>query len=97
MCKIYFVWLISKESNKISKDDCFTLHVYTCVLLLQSFVTTVWQLCVVLIPMCVGLTLMNVVISSALTNTVPDTDTGEHLVYCGTCLRIALQIHIKKI
>ncbi|ELU12622.1 hypothetical protein CAPTEDRAFT_166600 [Capitella teleta] len=47
--------------------------------ILLSFVSTVWQLCVVLIPLCMGLTLMNVVISSALTNTVPESDTGTIL------------------
>lgn len=47
--------------------------------LLLAYIQTVIQLCIVLIPLCIGLTLMSVVISSALTHTVPDTDTGVML------------------
>ena len=47
------------------------------VLVFQAYTETVLQLCVVLVPLCIGLTLMTVVISSALTHTVPDTDTGS--------------------
>ena len=44
---------------------------------LQAFVLDVWMLCVVLIPMTVGLTLVNVVITSAMTNCVAHADTGR--------------------
>lgn len=67
--------------------------------LFQSFVSTIWQLCIVLLPLSTGLTLMIVVISSALTKTVDDSDTGEKYLlgfsfeYKGVaCFKIELTI-----
>ena len=39
---------------------------------------SVWQLCAVCLPLVIGLTTQNVVITSALTHTVTDEDTGRH-------------------
>ncbi|XP_074656261.1 solute carrier family 22 member 18-like [Tubulanus polymorphus] len=44
-----------------------------------SFVTDVWQLCLVLAPLVFGMTLAVVVIGSSLTKSVPETDTGAIL------------------
>ncbi|KAK6187074.1 hypothetical protein SNE40_006322 [Patella caerulea] len=43
---------------------------------LLSFVSNVWQLCLVCLPLVIGLTTQNVVITSALTRTVSEADTG---------------------
>ncbi|CAL1535727.1 unnamed protein product [Lymnaea stagnalis] len=47
--------------------------------LMLSFVTTIWQMCFVFIPLITGLTFQNVVTTSALTHTVSDADTGAML------------------
>ena len=46
-------------------------------MLLQAFCTNIWQLLVVFLPLVVGLTTKNVVLSAAITKTVSDADTGE--------------------
>lgn len=47
--------------------------------LLLAQVVSVWQLCAVCLPLVVGLTTQNVVITSALTHTVSESDTGAML------------------
>ncbi|XP_059143145.1 solute carrier family 22 member 18-like [Physella acuta] len=47
--------------------------------LMLSFVTTIWQMCFVFIPLITGLTFQNVVTTSALTHTVSVADTGAML------------------
>jgi OCT family organic cation transporter-like MFS transporter 18 len=44
-----------------------------------SFITTVWQMCIVFIPLITGLTFQNVLTTSALTHTVSESDTGAML------------------
>ncbi|RUS87736.1 hypothetical protein EGW08_004482, partial [Elysia chlorotica] len=47
--------------------------------LMITFATSIWHMCVVFIPLIVGLTFQNVVTTSALTHTVSPTDTGAML------------------
>ncbi|GFO04586.1 solute carrier family 22 member 18 [Plakobranchus ocellatus] len=47
--------------------------------LMIPFVSSIWHMCVVLIPLIVGLTFQNVVTTSALTRTVSQADTGAML------------------
>ena len=51
-------------------------YYYTC-LHFQAFVTDVFQMCLVMTPLVVGLASSNIVISSALTRTVSELDTGK--------------------
>ncbi|ESO83196.1 hypothetical protein LOTGIDRAFT_133911 [Lottia gigantea] len=59
--------------DNILKGSCIIL-VFSYFLL--SFVGSIWQFCLVVLPMCIGLTIKNVVITSALTRTVSEADTG---------------------
>ncbi|KAH9496649.1 hypothetical protein Btru_009937 [Bulinus truncatus] len=72
------IGLVTKRFSEISVlfGSAFTLMVSY---LMLSYVTTVLQMCLVFIPMTVGLTFQNVVTTSALTHTVSDTDTGAML------------------
>ena len=47
------------------------------------FVDNVYELCLVFIPLVFGLSVLTVVISAALTHSVPDEDTGEYALYSG--------------
>ena len=49
----------------------------------QTFVTTILHLCLVCAPLCLGLTVLNANINSAMTNAVHDQDTGNILVGLG--------------
>ncbi|XP_067659030.1 solute carrier family 22 member 18-like [Haliotis asinina] len=64
------------SESKILKWSTFIL-VWSYLLL--SFVTNVRELCLVSLPLVVGLTTQNVIISSSLTKTVADADTGAML------------------
>ncbi|GFR98821.1 solute carrier family 22 member 18 [Elysia marginata] len=46
---------------------------------LITFASSIWHMCVVFVPLIVGLTFQNVVTTSALTRTVPQADTGAML------------------
>jgi hypothetical protein len=48
--------------------------------LFKSYVSTIVQLCLVLAPLTIGLASQNIVISSALTRTVDEVDTGKLFV-----------------
>ncbi|CAH1774902.1 unnamed protein product, partial [Owenia fusiformis] len=64
-----------KEMSLITLSSFVLVWAY----LLLAFVQDVTQLCLVMFPLCFGLTIKNVIISSALTHTVPDEDTGAML------------------
>ncbi|CAG5123025.1 unnamed protein product [Candidula unifasciata] len=63
------------ELNILFGSACILVVGY----LLLSLVTTIWQMCLVFIPLIMGLTFQNVLTTSALTHTVSDSDTGAML------------------
>ncbi|BFZ11456.1 hypothetical protein BsWGS_14495 [Bradybaena similaris] len=63
------------ELNILFGSACILVVGY----LLLSFVTTIGQMCLVFIPLIMGLTFQNVLTTSALTHTVSDSDTGAML------------------
>ncbi|XP_041361794.1 solute carrier family 22 member 18-like [Gigantopelta aegis] len=64
------------SENSILKWSAFIL-VWS--YLLMAFCTNIWQLCAVFLPLVIGLTTKNVVLSAAVTKTVSDADTGAML------------------
>ncbi|KAK7446771.1 hypothetical protein BaRGS_00040238 [Batillaria attramentaria] len=70
-----FVTKTFTESSTLVASSFILIWSY----LLLAQVGTVWQLCVVCLPLVIGLTTQNVVITSALTHTVSEADTGAML------------------
>lgn len=68
-------------TKKFSENDILKWSSFLLVwsYLALAFVTDVFQLCVVMAPLVVGLASSNIVVSSALTKTVSDQDTGAML------------------
>ena len=54
----------------------------------QTYVTTLFHMCIVIIPLCLGMSIMNANINSALTNAVQHNDTGKLISLVLNLLRI---------
>ncbi|KAK6960389.1 solute carrier family 22 member 18 [Biomphalaria glabrata] len=72
------IGVVTKKFSELNIlfGSAFTLAVSY---LLLSFTSTVLEMCLVFIPMTIGLTFQNVITTSALTHTVSDADTGAML------------------